>query len=308
MLPHAAIGGDVEVDRVAGEAEAEPRRDARREVAAERRRPQQHEPRPAGADGVGQDRSVRLRRVGVETRSLGDEHAIGAGGGQHGRLGAAGTDDDRLDRPAEPDRECGRFGEQLPGDGTQPLDTELGQRCCHHINHIFRKNAQHLRLSPRWIRQRPEQIEHGSRANLFSRRSRMPRCRVCGLREQKPNTNLTDRPPIPFERQVDSHPQFFQYVCRTAPRTRRAIPMLRHARARRRSNNRRRRRNIKRVRAVSARSARVHHVCRTRFAVRKHAGRVLSHDVRKSRELLCLNWPPVERLQQSHNFRCLDAS
>jgi len=35
----------------------------------------------------------------------------------------------------------------------------------------------------------------------------MPRRRVRRLREQKPDANLPDRPPIPFERQINSHAQ-----------------------------------------------------------------------------------------------------
>jgi hypothetical protein len=121
------------------------------------------------------------------------------------------------------------------------LDTQLRQRRSHRVNYVFRKNAQNLRLRPRRIRERSQQIEHGSHADLFSRGCRVPRGRVCGLREQKSDANLPNRPPILFERQIDPHAQRFQHVCRAASRAGRAIPMLCHARARRRRNDRRRR-------------------------------------------------------------------
>jgi hypothetical protein len=163
-------------------------------------------------------------------------------------------------------------------------------------------------LRARGIRQRPQQIKNGSNANLLSRGSRMPRSRVRSLRKQKSDANLADRAPIPFERQINPHPQRFQHVCRTASRTGRAIPMLCDARARRRGNDRRRRRNIKRVRTIATGSARVHHVRGLRFAVRKHPCRMPPHHTRKSREFLNLDGPPIERRQQSHNLWRFHAS
>src|SRR2546430_5926149 len=67
-------------------------------------------------------------------------------------------------------------------------------------------------------------IRRPPRSTLFPYTTlfRSPRGRVCGLREQKSDANLPDRPPIPFERQIDPHPQRFQRVCRTASRDRKS--------------------------------------------------------------------------------------
>ena len=44
VLQHAALGVDGQIDAFAGEAEPEPRGDARRDVASEHRRRQDHQP------------------------------------------------------------------------------------------------------------------------------------------------------------------------------------------------------------------------------------------------------------------------
>ncbi len=131
----------------------------------------------------------------------------------------------------------------------------------------------------------------------------MPRRRVGDLRKQKSDANLPDGTPILFQRQIDPYPQRFQHVCRSASRADRAISMLCNARAGRRHNDGRGRRNIKRVRAIAAGSARVHHFGGPRLALRKHACGVPSHHSPKACKFLHLEGPPIQRLQQPHDLR-----
>jgi len=84
--------------------------------------------------------------------------------------------------------------------------------------------------------------------------------------------------------------------------------MLATRAARRRRNDCRRRRDIKRICAIAAGSARIHHVRGPCLALRKHARGVPPHHTRKSREFLYFNGPPVECRQQPHDLRRLDAS
>ena len=125
-LAHAALGVEVQVDRVAGQPEAEPRRDARREVAAARARRDEDEARRAGADRVGERGGVRVGRVGDERRALGDQHAVGAGGGERGGMLRAIAEHERLHGRAEARGQLRGLGEQLGRDGLRAPRPHLG--------------------------------------------------------------------------------------------------------------------------------------------------------------------------------------
>ena len=135
----------------------------------------------------------------------------------------------------------------------------------------------------------------------------MPRGRVRRLCEQKSDANLSNRPSILFERQVDAHAQRFQHIRGTALRTRRAVAVFRDARARRCRNNRRCRRNIKRVRAIASRAARVNHLLGARFAISEDSRGISPHHPRESRKFLYLHRPLVQRRQQTQDLRRLHA-
>src|SRR5262249_40293133 len=101
--------------------------------------------------------------------------------------------------------------------------------------------------------------------------------------------------------QINAHAERFEHVCRTAQRTRRAIAVFRNSRIRGSRNNRRRRRNIECLRAVTASSARIHHVCWRRFTFGKHTRRIPPHHSRNPSKLHRTIRSRVQRRQQPHH-------
>src|SRR4029450_108631 len=111
----ASLAVDVEIDGTAGEAEAETRGHAWREVAPAHRRPEQHETRRPAPDGIGEHRRVRVRRVGIEAVRTPPQPPTGPGAGKGGSVLFPWTDHDRLDPRVEGRRERRRLRQQLRG-------------------------------------------------------------------------------------------------------------------------------------------------------------------------------------------------
>ena len=125
VLADAVLGVDIEVDRIAGETEAEPCGHPRGEIAAPDGRAEEDEAGRSHTDRLGEDRGVCVRRVRLEGGIVRHEHAVGARSSERGRVHRAGTDHDRLDPSAEARREVGRLGEELGRDRSDALAARL---------------------------------------------------------------------------------------------------------------------------------------------------------------------------------------
>ena len=207
---------------------------------------------------------------------------------------------------------CG--DERLAGDGdfVEPsgtvhhkgaLDPELCESCRHKIHDVGRKHSQDLSVRTSGIGQRTQQIENGSRANLFARRSRVARSRMRGLREQEPDSDFADRFTEPGARQINPDPELLQDIGGTAARTSCAIAMFGNSRAGSRGDNGRGSGNVERIKAVASSPASVDHMLGASFTIRENTRGVAAHGGGKGGEFLRIDRSAIQALQNTYDVR-----
>src|SRR5579875_199391 len=127
-----------------------------------------------------------------------------------------------------------------------------------HPAHPPVRHANRLRLRPRRVRHRAEEVEHGRHAELAPRRGGMTQGRMVKRREEKRRPDLLRKFGARPRREVDHHTERFQHVGGAALRGCRPVTVLDHPGARRRRHDRCHRRDVDRVRAVSPGPHQVH--------------------------------------------------